>query len=90
MAKFKHLTKDRFSNACHRLFDIQSGLNGLGSLFEFQSQHSCISPDEFFGIGKLIKRLAEDLSIQEEILRCGYDSSAVTKEPLGNIKDESK
>ena len=90
MAKFKHLTKDRFSNACHRIFEIQSGLNGLGSLFEFQSQHSCISPDEFFGIGKLIKLLSEELSIQEEILRCGYDSSAVTKEAPSNTQDSSK
>ncbi len=90
MEKFEHLTKDKLKNICHRLFEIQSGFNGLGSLFEFQSQHSCMSPDEFFGVGKLIKLLAEDLSIQEEILRTCCDASSMTKEPSGNIKEGSK
>ena len=79
MAKFKHLTKERFDDVCYRLFKIQSGLNGLGSLFEFQSSENCFSVDELFGMGQIIKQLSRELSIQEDILRCGYDSRAVTK-----------
>ena len=80
MAKIKHLTKERFDSVCHRLFEIQSGLDGLGSLFESQRGEASFSPAELFGVGQLIKQLSRELSIQEEILRCGYDSRAVTKE----------
>ena len=79
MAKLKHLTKNRFDNVCNRLFEIQSGLDGLGSLFEFQSREANLSPDELFGVGQLMKQLSRELSTQEDILRCGYDSRAVTK-----------
>ena len=79
MAKFKHLTEDRLSNVCNQLFKIQSGLEGLGSLFEFQSREACYSPDELFGIGQLLKQLSRELSAQENILRCGYDGRAVKK-----------
>lgn len=79
MAKMKHITKNRFDKTCQRIFEIQSGLNGLGSLFESQGIETHLSPSELFGVGQLIKILAHDLSIQEDILRCGYDSRAVTK-----------
>ena len=84
MAKFKHLTKDKLSNACDRMLNIQSGLYGLGSLFEYQSSDACFSPDELFGIGQLLKQISHELSIQEDILSCGYDSRAVKKETKGN------
>ena len=77
MAKFKHLTNEKLDNVCHRIFEIQSGLNGLASLFEFQSRDACYSPDEFFGMGQLMKQLARELSIQEDILRCGYNSKPI-------------
>lgn len=77
MAKVKHIKKKRLDKACNRLFDIQSGLGGLGALFEFQEVD--LSPSESFGVGQLIKILAHELSIQEDIIRCGYDSQAVTK-----------
>ena len=79
MAKIKHLTKKRFDNACNQIFHIQCGLSGLGSLFEFQSVEACFSNEEFFGMGQVIKQLARELSIQEDILRCGYDSRAVNE-----------
>ena len=79
MAKFKHLTRGRFDNICNRIFEIQCGLDGLGSLFESQSRQTSLSPDELCGVGQLMKQLVRELSIQEDILRCGYDSRAVTK-----------
>ena len=63
MAKFKHLTKDKLSNACGRIFDIQSGLYGLGSLFEYQSSDACFSTSELFGIGQLLKQISHELVI---------------------------
>ena len=77
--KIKHITRKRFDNACNRLFEIQSGLDGLSSLFEFQSSDACFNPGELSGMGQLLKLLARELSTQEDILRCGYDSRAVLK-----------
>ena len=79
MAKFKHLTHKKLEDVCFQLFQIQSGLKGLGSLFEFQSRGISLDSDELYGIGQLIKQLAHELSVQEDILRCGYDSKAITK-----------
>ena len=90
MAKFKHLTKEKFDNVCYRLFEIQNELNGLGALFEAHSTESCMSPDELFGVGRLIKHVGRELSIQEEILREGYDSQAVTKEPPSQYKNKER
>ena len=84
MAKFKHPTKNKLSNTCNCIFDIQSGLYGLGSLFESQSSDACFSPSELFGIGQLLKQISRELSVQEDILRCGYDSRAVKKKMKGN------
>ncbi|MDC1174189.1 hypothetical protein OAT67_02265 [Bacteriovoracaceae bacterium] len=80
MAKFKHLTQEKMDDVCFRLFQVQMGLNGLGSLFEFQSREAVYDPDEFHGIGQLIKQQSKELSILEDILRCGYDSRAITKD----------
>ena len=80
MAKFKHLTKEKFDNVCYRLFEIHSGLDGLGTLFESQSAETCFSTEELFGMGQVIKQLARNLSVQEDILRYGHDSRTVTKD----------
>ena len=80
MAKeIKHITRKRFDNACYRLFEIHSGLDGLGSLFESQSSDAHFNPEELFGVGQLLKLLARELSTQEGILRDGYDRRAVLK-----------
>ncbi len=79
MAKFKHLTKEKLNHVRNRLFEVSSGLNGLGSLFESQSVHFCPSPDELYGIGQLLKQLSREVEVQEDILNCGYDSQAVKK-----------
>ena len=79
MAKIKHIRRKRLDKVCNRISNIESGLNGLGALFEFQSREACLEPDELFGVGQLMKILAHELSIQEDTLRCGYDSRAVTK-----------
>ncbi len=80
MAKFKHLTKKKLEDVRNRLFEVSSGLNGLGSLFESQSGDFCPSPGEFFGIGQLVKQYSREIEIQEDILNCGYNSQAVKKE----------
>lgn len=79
MAKFKHLTKERFDEVCNRLWKVHSALNGAGSLFEYQSREAFYDQDELFGMGQIFKQLSKELEILEDILRCGYDSRALTK-----------
>jgi len=68
MAEFEHLSKDKLYTVCDSLFKIQGGLDGLGSLLEFQSSEACYSPDDLFGVGQLLRLLSHELSIQEDIL----------------------
>ena len=35
--------------------------------------------DEFHGIGNALKKLAKDLSVIQDILNCGHDSTAITE-----------
>ena len=80
MSKIKHLNQKNLDDVCWRLYQVQSGLNGLGSLFEFQSKDAVYDPDELHGIGQLLKHLSRELSALEDILRCGYESRAVKKD----------
>ena len=54
------------------------GLSGLFRIRE-ESGSASIDTDELYGIGNMLKGLADKLSVQEDILRCGFDSMAVTK-----------
>ncbi len=80
MAKFKHLTEKKLKDIRNRLFEVSSGLNGLGTLFESQSKAFCPSTSELFGVGQLVKQFSREIEIQEDILNCGYNSQAVKKE----------
>ena len=80
MAKFKHLAKEKMEHVTNRLWEIETSLEGLGSLFEDQSSDSVFEPDELFGIGQLVKGQARELAILGDILKCGYDSMAITKD----------
>lgn len=77
MSKIKHLNQKKLDDVCCRISQVQSGLNGLGSLFEFQLGDVIYDPDELHGIGQLLKHLSRELSTLEDILRCGYDSRTV-------------
>ena len=79
MAKFKHLSKNKFNHVRQNLLQIENGLSGLGALFEDQGATWALSQNELFGIGQIIKLMGHQLSIQNDILDCGYDSKAITK-----------
>jgi hypothetical protein len=52
----------------YKLGILSSSLNGLGSLFQFQSQQSSLEPREFAGIGDLLQLIAEELGDLNETL----------------------
>ena len=79
MAKFKHLSKTKIEHITLRLGTAHASLNGLGALFQSRREID-FDDDELFGIGELVKGQAKELSVLEDILRCGYDSRAITKD----------
>ena len=84
MTKFEHLTEERLDQVTNKLWEIESSLTGLSGLFRIREERgsASIDTDELYGIGNMLKGLADKLSVQEDILRCGFDSMAVTKAPL--------
>lgn len=79
MGKLKHLNKKKVEAVNDRLWQVESGLKGLGSLFKNQSRHASYSQDELFGLGQLLQHLSYELSVLEDVLHCGYDSKAMKK-----------
>ena len=76
MESLEHLNPKKIGKVAGRLSVASSSLNGLGSLFYFQSRESCMDQSEFAGIGYLLQEIAGEISRVEDILRCGYDSTA--------------
>ena len=79
MSKIKHIKEKRLYKICDRLFEIHSGMESIGFLFESQARDAFFGPHKLFRLGQLIRILARELSTQEDILRCGYDSQAGMK-----------
>ena len=84
MAEFEHLTDEKLKYITNRLWEVESSLRGLSRLFQYKEDMGGVDFDteEFFGIGQLLKVLAREISIQEDILKCGYDSTAITEESI--------
>ena len=90
MAKFKHLTKEKMDKVTNDLWEIKSSLKGLGCLFQYKDDggHAFFDTSDLFGIGQLIKGIAKRVSVLEDILRCGYDSMAITEDKEFTISEE--
>lgn len=71
-----HLNKKLIDKVCDRLWEVEGSLKGLGGLFTKSLNNFCFEGEEVFGIGQLLKKLADEISRSEDILRCGYDSRA--------------
>ena len=54
--------------------------DGMAALLQGQGRDACPDADDFFGMGQAIKGISKELSILEDILRCGHDSMALTKD----------
>ncbi|USN48037.1 MAG: hypothetical protein H6626_02805 [Pseudobdellovibrionaceae bacterium] len=76
MENIEHLTPTKVQKVAERISSVSSSLNGVGSLFRFQAQESCIDGDEYAGIGILLQEFSKELMRVEDILRCGFDSLA--------------
>ncbi len=75
MAKIKYLNQEKLNKVCKQLWELQGSLKGLGALFQRQNNETYMSPEELFGIGQLLQKIANELSEQEDILRCGFDNT---------------
>ena len=84
MAEFEYLTKEKIEHVSNRLWEVESSLRGLARLFQYKEDMGDVNfdPEEFFGVGQLLKVLAREVSIQEDILKCGFDSMAITEESI--------
>ena len=66
-----HLTKELIIETCERISVINGSLHGLGSLLVQPVQEAIFDDGDLGGLGKLLKKLAEELGILEDLLRCG-------------------
>ena len=84
MAEFGHLTNEKLEHVTNRLWEVESSLRGLTRLFQYKEDIGDVHFDseEFFGIGQLLSVLSREISIQEDILKCGFDSMAITEESI--------
>ena len=76
MKNLDHLSPKKVEEITLKLWRISGSLNGVGSLFLYQSRSTCINPDEHAGIGYLLQDLSKEVARLEDMLRCGYDSMA--------------
>lgn len=71
-----HLNQKVIDKVKERLWIICGSLRGLGSLFRQTNTSAVFETEELFGIGQLLEKLSEEVGILEDILNCGYDSTA--------------
>lgn len=79
MKDLEHLTEEKLEYICKRLWQVRYAILGMGAMFEYQGTEACYSQDELFGIGQALKLSSRELEVLEDILRCGYDSTAIEK-----------
>ena len=80
MAEFEHLTKEKMEYVERGLWEVESALNGLGGLFQGGRSDIPLGEDEWFGMGQVLKIFSQRISALDDILRCGCDSMAITKD----------
>ena len=76
----EHLNKEKLQIIQMRLWRLASGLRGISALFRGDHQESPLTNEEQNGIGDIFNILASELFVLEDILSCGYDSKAITKD----------
>lgn len=60
----------------------------MAGLFTQGLRAPCFDGDAIYGIGSLLKSLAEEVSILEDILNSGYDSMADTRNGVDEENNE--
>ena len=92
MAEFGHLTDEKLEHVTNRLWEVESSLRGPTRLFQYKEDIGGVHFDteEFFGIGQLLSVLSREISIQEDILKCGYDSMAIIEESISKETAKSE
>ena len=68
------INKELINEVCERVWTVNGSLRGVGGLLVRPSKESEITSEELYGLGQLLQKLAEELGILEDILRCGYST----------------
>ena len=79
MAEFEYLSEKKMNHVTRRLAEIEFSLNGLSALLRNRETNITFASDEFYGIGLLLNGISREISISVDILRCGFDSTAITE-----------
>ena len=90
MAEFNHLSKEKMEHVVTGLWEISSALKGLGAVFQSGQNEIPLDGDEWFGIGQILNVVSQKSSSLEDILRCGYDSTAIRESVADTDLDKVK
>ena len=88
MSSLDHLTSPKLEKVKERLWTASGSLKGLSGLFTQGHRDTSFDDGEIYGIGQLLKKISEEISILEDILNCGYDSMADERNGLNNDKQD--
>ena len=88
MKDLSHLSGKKVDSICCELWKNSGSLKGMSAVLKQQMNHPCYEGGELFGIGQLLESLSEQISRQEDILQCGYDSRAVSKRDNDDHEDD--
>lgn len=83
-----HLDKELISETCERIWSVQGSLKGLGGLCMRPGQSASFEDEDLYGLGQLLKKLAEDLGVIEDLIRSGQ--SEIGDEHSLQIKFKAK
>ena len=84
MKEFEHLTEEKIEQVINGLWEVESSLQGLARLFQYKEEVGGVNFDseEFFGVGQLLKVLSRQIETQEDILKYGFNSMAITENSI--------
>ncbi|MAZ48542.1 MAG: hypothetical protein CME65_08260 [Halobacteriovoraceae bacterium] len=69
MAKFND---EDLKDISEKVRDLSSALNGMAALFESQSRQACITPEDFYGVGQVLRQFSRVLEGLEDRLRGSF------------------
>ena len=75
-----HLNKEKLEKVQMRLWRLSHAFKGVAGIFRGNKQELPLNNDELSGLGELFNIFSDELSTLEDILGCGYDSKAITKD----------
>ena len=85
-----HLNAKILNKVTDRLYSVQGSLKGVSGLFMLGGRRELDLEDaQFFGVGQLLEKLAEEVGILEDILTSGQDSMADVRNGMDKDKEDA-